>query len=129
MKPWTELLPDSKVAFMNDIITQVPTTFGAREAFINIIQDIADKARSPTFRFYRVSVMNGEITGLDDEKKAIDIAESEDDFVIDTHTNMWIMADGANQEIQADPIPEDQDEDEDDEPIDLDDDTGEDDDK
>lgn len=52
------------------------------------------------FRFYRVSMMDGEVTGTDDEELAKEYAESEDDFVIDTETGKWLLADGEeSQEI------------------------------
>ena len=99
---WTELLRDSQIAFLNSIIDQVPQEMGARDAFITILQDLADKARPAKFKYYRVSIPDGNVTGIDDENVALETAESEEDFVIDVATNEWIQADGDRQDIKAD---------------------------
>lgn len=48
---------------------------------------------STKFRYYIASVMNGEVTGTNDEAIAESIAQSEDDFVVDTEMNEWILSD------------------------------------
>lgn len=39
---WTEKLSESQVAFMNSLIEQIPVQFGAREAFVNTLQKLAE---------------------------------------------------------------------------------------
>lgn len=39
---WTEKLSESQVALMNSLIEQIPVQFGAREAFVNILQKLAE---------------------------------------------------------------------------------------
>ena len=52
------------------------------------------------FRYYDTSLFNGEVYGTNDKAIAEELALSEDDFVIDTETNEWILSDGTRQQIQ-----------------------------
>lgn len=85
---WTEALKPSEVTYMNDIIAQVPEG-GARDAFVNILQGLADKARPPTWKFY---IMNsdGEISGGSNDSDVASHFECTDDYsVIDVEKNEW----------------------------------------
>jgi hypothetical protein len=39
-------------------------------------------------------MMNGDITGTNDRELAVNIALSEDDFVLNVEDNCWILSDG-----------------------------------
>lgn len=45
------------------------------------------------FRFYIVSVFDGNVSGTNDEKVARDFAGSSDDFVIDVKNSAWLQED------------------------------------
>ena len=47
-----------------------------------------------SFKFYITSMMNGDITGTNDRELAVNIALSEDDFVLNVEDNCWILSDG-----------------------------------
>ncbi len=51
------------------------------------------------FRFYITSLMNGAILGTDSETTARDYAVSEDYFVVDTETGLWLAVDGHDMEV------------------------------
>jgi hypothetical protein len=42
------------------------------------------------FRFYHVSLYDGMVYGFDDPQEAEDWRGSEDDFIIDTETGLWL---------------------------------------
>jgi hypothetical protein len=88
-KVWAKSLLPSQVAFMNDIINQVPETAGARDAFIGCLQSLADKATSPKLRWYITDIGMCEIVGSNDEDIVKAFGESEDFFIVDTQTNTW----------------------------------------
>jgi hypothetical protein len=100
-KPWTENLTEGQVAFMNNIISQVPETMGAREQFIKCLQNLSDTSEAPQligpkenmFRFYVVNV-DGEVSGTNDEMLAQAYADVEENYVIDVDNNQWILAEG-----------------------------------
>lgn len=51
------------------------------------------------YRYIITSTFHGAIFGTNDEAKAKEIAYSEDDFVYDTETGLWIMPEGITQEL------------------------------
>lgn len=108
-KPWTEYLTPGEVMLMNDIIAQMPETHGMRDAFVNVVQKLADAGEEPTmigpkenmFRFYVVDISNGNVEGTNHEKVAQAFADSEDNFVIDVDNNQWLFPEGEGaQEIE-----------------------------
>lgn len=52
------------------------------------------------FRYYRVSLFNGNVQGTNNEELARAYAESEDDFVIDAEMNKWLHPNGDEPEIE-----------------------------
>ena len=50
------------------------------------------------FRYYLVSIFNGDIKGTNDAAIAEEFRESQDDFVIDTETGTWLT--DSNIDIQ-----------------------------
>ena len=46
------------------------------------------------FRYYITSMFDGNITGTNDTSRAVDYAECEDFFVVDTETGEWLTPDG-----------------------------------
>jgi hypothetical protein len=87
-KPWTELLTPSQVAFMNQIIEQVPETMGARDVFIGCLQGLADGSAPPKFRY--IIAMEGDVAGTNDTEKAREAAADETYYVLDTVANQWL---------------------------------------
>ena len=53
------------------------------------------------FRYYITDTFDGAIVGTDDDQKAKDYAASEDFFVVDTSTGMWMQPDGAQEINEA----------------------------
>ena len=89
-KVWTEKLPQSQVAFMNDIIAQIPETMGARQAFINGLQALADApADAVKIPFQYIIVTQGDVLGTNDFGVARSYAETEEDYVVDALTGKW----------------------------------------
>jgi hypothetical protein len=105
MKLWTELLLPSQVAYMNSIIEQVPTEHGARDAFVNCLQGLADKAEppQPKFRYLVTDITSGEVFGTNDVVQAEAYVGSEDNFVVDVVENQWIQVDLDRVEITEAP--------------------------
>jgi hypothetical protein len=89
-KVWTEKLLSSQVKFMNDIIEQVPEDHGAREAFVNCLQALAD---SPSDLKFRYIMCVEDVTGTNDLEKARKCASYEDTFVIDVVEAKWLCDD------------------------------------
>jgi hypothetical protein len=52
------------------------------------------------FRFYITDTADGSIRGTNDELIARDYAESEDNFVVDTETGMWLQPDDGQEEVK-----------------------------
>ena len=52
------------------------------------------------FRYYDASMFTGSIRGTNDEATALNVATSEDDFVVDTETGEWILSDGSRLPIE-----------------------------
>jgi hypothetical protein len=46
------------------------------------------------FKYYITSMFTGSITGTNNSELAVNIALSEDDFVLDVENNCWILSDG-----------------------------------
>jgi hypothetical protein len=55
---------------------------------------MSDTKTNISFRFYITNLHAGEISGTNDEDKAEAYSMSEDHFVVDTHTNYWLRANG-----------------------------------
>lgn len=87
-KPWTEYLTPSQVAFMNEIVSQVPETMGARIVFIECLQKLADTPALPKFRY--IIAMDGDVGGTNDADKAREAAADETYYVMDTVNNKWL---------------------------------------
>lgn len=92
------VLKGSQLQYVEDIVSQIPEAMGARSAFEAILDDLAMSA--PTFRFYIVATEMGEVIGTDDAKVAKGLAQSEENFVIDTSLNKWIQEAGFEHEIE-----------------------------
>lgn len=90
-KPWTELLATSQVQFMNEIIAQVPSEHGARDSFIEIIQQLADAPAKPEFAYVMVKGDQGDVTGTNEEEVARIVAIDEANYVIDVVNMKWIV--------------------------------------
>lgn len=99
-KVWTEHLAESEVKLMNEIIEQIPTEHGVREAFVNIVQKLADTSAEPRFRYLIASNHMGDVRGTNDDELANNHALDEDQYVIDVVQFYWIQADGDTQEIE-----------------------------
>jgi hypothetical protein len=52
------------------------------------------------FRYYITDLFDGKIVGTDDICVAINSSSCEDYFVVDTHTNEWLLSDGTREQIQ-----------------------------
>lgn len=52
------------------------------------------------FRFYVTDLNNGSVSGTDDPDLAADISLSEDFFVVDSESGMWLSANGDQVYIQ-----------------------------
>ena len=52
------------------------------------------------FRFYVTDLNNGSVSGTDDPDLAADISLSEDFFVVDSESGMWLSANGDHVYIQ-----------------------------
>lgn len=98
VKPWTEFLAPSQVAFMNDIINQVPEEMGARDVFVTCLQQLCDSAVKPKLRY--VVVIDGDVVGTNDLEKARALALDECQFVIDTYTNKWLINDDEDDDSE-----------------------------
>lgn len=51
------------------------------------------------FRFYITDVHEGVVEGTNEEAVAVYFAESEDYFVIEAETGLWLQPDGTRDEI------------------------------
>lgn len=85
---YQDKLSEAQANFVTDIVSQIPTDFGARDAFVAILDTLAT---GPEFRFYIASIFSEDVKGNNDEAIARELAGSEDDFVIDTQNNLWLM--------------------------------------
>lgn len=52
------------------------------------------------FRYYNASLFTGSVRGTNDEATALNIAGSEDDFVLDSETGEWLHPDGTRWPIE-----------------------------
>ena len=52
------------------------------------------------FRFYITDLNNGLVSGTNDRDLAADVSLSEDFFVVDSETGMWLSANGDQVDIQ-----------------------------
>ena len=52
------------------------------------------------FRFYITDLNNGQVSGTNDPDLAADVSLSEDFFVVDSETGMWLSANGDQVDIQ-----------------------------
>jgi hypothetical protein len=52
------------------------------------------------FRFYVTDLTNGSVSGTDDPDLAADVSLSEDFFVVDSESGMWLSANGDQVDIQ-----------------------------
>lgn len=63
---------------------------------------------STKYRYYIVSVMNGEVKGSNDEEVAKQMCDSQDDFVIDTEKGVWVTEDMVEVEIEEQKLSEEE---------------------
>lgn len=63
------------------------------------------------FRFYITDLMDGCIKGTNDEAIARSCATSEDMFVVDTETNMWLTTGEDSEVPEIEPFEEDDEDD------------------
>lgn len=89
-KPWTEKLTPSQVTFMNSFIEQVPEQYGARQAVIDCLQNLANDDSNPKYRF--IICMNGDVVGSNDEDEARNCAVDEEGYVLDIQNNVWFVS-------------------------------------
>lgn len=89
-KPWTEKLAPSKVAFMNEIVVQVPETNGARAAFVEILQDLADAPSDPKFRF--IIAQTDDVQGTNNEALARETSADDTVYVVDIVEMRWLCS-------------------------------------
>lgn len=52
------------------------------------------------FRYYITDTMNGMVQGTDSQTVARDFANSEDYFVVDSDTGLWLNASGEEFDVQ-----------------------------
>ena len=97
-KVWTEHLLPSQAAFMNEIIAQVPTVGGAREAFINILQALADSSESKAQQIYIIAG-EGDVRITSSLESAREAAASEEYYVVDPATCTWFCSDDPIQDF------------------------------
>lgn len=91
-KPWTEVLTESEISFMNEIVAQVPEQHGVRTVFIDILQKLADHAGDVKFRYVIAATDFGDVYGTNDREQALLYAGDESNYVIDTVESKWIPA-------------------------------------
>ena len=89
-KPWTEKLLPSEITFMNEIIAQVPEEHGARAAFIDIIQKLADAPAEPKFRYLIALSDAGYVRGTNDQDLALRYAVDDVNYILDTVESKWL---------------------------------------
>lgn len=53
----------------------------------------------PKFRYYIASVMDGELKGTDNEEVVRQLCDSDECFIVDTATGMWVTMDMTEVEI------------------------------
>lgn len=58
------------------------------------------------FRFYITDLFEGAIVGTDSKTVAKCFAESEDHFVVDSHTGVWLQPDDGKVEVTEADSPE-----------------------
>lgn len=91
-KVWTECILPSQVAFMNEIIAQVPDTGGARTAFIDILQALADSSEAKAPQIYIIAG-EGDVRITSSLESAREAAKSEEHYVVDPVTCTWLCSD------------------------------------
>ena len=54
-----------------------------------------------TFKYYITDLLEGAVFGTFSDDEAIELAGSEERFVVDTYTGEWLLPDGTRQSIEA----------------------------
>lgn len=95
---YKKVLKASQLAYVEDIVSQIPETHGARAAFEIILDELADS--KPKFKYYITDTGQGVVRGTNDEQIAEDLAESEECYVVDVTDNLWVQPEGISEEVK-----------------------------
>lgn len=92
----TKLLP-SEATLMQEIVDQVPEEHGARDAFVGILDKLAESDK-PKFRYLIGYADSGEGLGTNDDEKAREYASNSANFVFDLQMDRWMVDEDVNHD-------------------------------
>lgn len=103
MTTYKDILKDSQLQYVEDIVSQIPEKMGARDAFVNILNVLAEGGakKSQKYQFFVIDLDEGLAYGTNNEDHAVEVAKSDQFIVIDAK-GVIIDGDGDEQSIEED---------------------------
>lgn len=99
MRDWQKKLSASQRNVLQEIVDQIPTMMGVRDAIEGILDDLATGGSNVTAPFKYIIVTDGDVQGTNDKEKAETYAMSEDNYVIIVPDCKWMVDEGTEDDI------------------------------